>query len=150
MLNDEQLLTFIKEKCNELMVTGYEIGQNTSLPEQTAYRILDGTTAKPRRKNLLKIVEYLENKIVGTNVKPQNASDIVVKNYNLSEEILKVEEEVEAIYRKVSITDIFSDVGTELLVSYKKQISIYEMNTELFKKNTALLEEKINYLSAKN
>ena len=79
MLDDEFLLNFIKEKCKELGISGYDIGKNTSISEQSAYKILDGTTKNPRRKNLLMILDYLESKVIGTNYKENNEKLNTVK-----------------------------------------------------------------------
>lgn len=145
MLSDESLLSFVIEQCKELGISGYDIGQNTEVPEQTAYKILNGTSKSPRRKNLLIILKYIESKTVGTKLdalKPPIS-------YSLNDEILRVEESVEAVFKKIPIAELFTDVGTELLISYKKQITVFELNVELFKKNANLLEEKIQYLTAK-
>jgi hypothetical protein len=79
MLDDEFLLNFIKEKCKGLGISGYDIGKNTSISEQSAYKILDGTTKNPRRKNLLMILDYLESKVIGTNYKENNEKLNTVK-----------------------------------------------------------------------
>ena len=79
MLDDEFLLNFIKEKCKELGISGYDIGKNASISEQSAYKILDGTTKNPRRKNLLMILDYLESKVIGTNYKENNEKLNTVK-----------------------------------------------------------------------
>jgi predicted transcriptional regulator len=97
MLDDDFLLNFIKEKCKELGISGYDIGKNTSISEQSAYKILDGTTKKPRRKNLLVILEYLESKVVGTKIKEfdqlNEPAEVYQTHDDLQKAMLKLQNE---------------------------------------------------------
>lgn len=96
MLDDKKLLNFIKDKCKELGVTGYDIGKNTSISEQSAYKILDGTTENPRRKNMIKILEYLESKVMGTEINVVAEPKEEYKNYTeatIFEKYSKLQEE---------------------------------------------------------
>jgi len=68
MFTNEQLHDFIIEKSAELGITGYDIGKNTSISDQSAYKILNRETKNPRRKNMLEILEYLESRQVGRNL----------------------------------------------------------------------------------
>ena len=65
-LSKEEKLKFIIEKSEELAVTAYEFGNNTELSDIGARNILSGESKKPREKNLNIMLEYLENKVLGS------------------------------------------------------------------------------------
>jgi len=65
MLTDEFILGMILKYVPEMGITAYELSKNTSISDQAAHKILSGKTVKPRRKNLLEILRYLESKMPG-------------------------------------------------------------------------------------
>src|SRR5690606_30745176 len=68
-MNTEEKVKFIKETCEKLNVTAYEIGENTTISTVAAYNILSGESKNPREKTLGIILQYLESRInegVGT------------------------------------------------------------------------------------
>lgn len=67
-LTKEEKLQFIIEKSEELGITSYEYGQNTEISDLGARNILTGESKNPRTKNLNVMLEYLQTKIVGSNL----------------------------------------------------------------------------------
>lgn len=147
-MTNEAILDIILKACKDFSITAYEISKHTKFSAGGVQKILDGKTKKPNRQTLLTILDFLESRIVGSKLAGH-------KNYRepsneVEDQILKVQEEVESYYKKVPINEIFSDVGTELLVSFKKQIQVHELVNELFKKNTAFMEQRIEALTSGN
>ncbi len=64
MNNDITLLNLVLKHSAELGITGYDIAQNTSISAPAAYKILNGQTKNPRRKNLLEILDYIEDRLL--------------------------------------------------------------------------------------
>jgi predicted transcriptional regulator len=127
-MNDVELLEVILKTVREKKITAYEIAKHTDLSAFAIQKILDGDTKKPYRNTLLKILDYLESRIVGTKMEAADASE----TYSIN-----------PIRKKVPIEEIFTDVGTELILAYKGQIKLYEENASLYRKNASMLEEKI-------
>lgn len=67
-LTKDEKLKFIIEKSEELGITSYEYGQNTSISDLGARNILTGESKNPRTKNLNIMLEYLMKKVTGTNL----------------------------------------------------------------------------------
>jgi len=64
-LTKEEKLDFIIKKSEELGITSYEYGQNTSLSDLGARNILTKVSNNPRTKNINIMLEYLESKVLG-------------------------------------------------------------------------------------
>jgi len=64
----EEKIKFVIDLCYKHNITAYEIGNNTDLNTSGIQRILDGKVKKPRNRTLNAILEYIENKIVGTEI----------------------------------------------------------------------------------
>ena len=58
----------VRDLCEKHQITSYEIGENTELNTAGVHRVLHGITKKPRDKTLDIILDYIENKIVGSAV----------------------------------------------------------------------------------
>lgn len=65
-LTPEEMLLLVKELTDKHQVTAYEIGENTDLNTSGVHRILSGEVKSPRVKTLKIILEYIEDKIVGS------------------------------------------------------------------------------------
>lgn len=50
-------------------ITAYEIGNNTNISALAAQNIIDGNTSNPRNKTLNIILDYIEEKITGSDLK---------------------------------------------------------------------------------
>ena len=66
MLGDKKKIELIRKITKENDISSYQIGENTSVSNKTAYNILNDDNISPRTKTLNIILEYLENTIVGT------------------------------------------------------------------------------------
>lgn len=75
MLSKEEKLSLIKDLCNKHDITAYQIGEGTDLNTSGVHRIFSGEIKNPRNKTLNTILEYIEEKITGSQVPGH-------KNYN--------------------------------------------------------------------
>ena len=66
MLGDKKKLELIRKIAKDNDISPYQIGENTTLSNKTAYNILNNDNITPRTKTINIILEYLENAIVGT------------------------------------------------------------------------------------
>lgn len=82
MLSKEEKLNFIIKKSEELGVTAYEYGNNTELSDIGARNILNGESKNPRTKNLDIMLNYLENKVLGTQLNTKSEAQSFVKEPN--------------------------------------------------------------------
>lgn len=97
-LTDEYKLEFIIKKSKELGITAYEYGQNTQISELGARNILNRVSEKPRTKNLNIMLEYLESKVVGTELKKDFQMHVVkepLDNYSKEDDLETI------IYKRV-------------------------------------------------
>lgn len=67
-LSKKQKLDFILEKITELEISAYEIGKKTGLNTSGIERILNKTVKNPQENTLNKILEFLENKVLGSEI----------------------------------------------------------------------------------
>lgn len=67
-LSKKQKLDFILEKTTELEISAYEIGKKTGLNISGIERILNKSVKNPQENTLNKILEFLENKVLGTEI----------------------------------------------------------------------------------
>lgn len=68
-MNIEKKLSFIIELCDKHDITAYEIGKETDLNTSGVQRILNREVNKPRNKTLNTILDYIEEKITGSDIK---------------------------------------------------------------------------------
>jgi transcriptional regulator with XRE-family HTH domain len=83
-LTNKQKTNFIIEKCNELEISAYEISKKTGLSAAGIQRIFNKEVKNPQEKTLNIIIEYLEGKVLGTNIGKeitQNISSEPKENY---------------------------------------------------------------------
>lgn len=71
-LTKKQKLDFILKQIAELELTSYDIGKKTNLSISGIEKIINGTSKNPQEGTLNKILEFLENKVVGMNLGKQN------------------------------------------------------------------------------
>ena len=93
-ISNHFLLKTILKACKEDGVTSYDIGQNTSISNQAAYKILKGITQNPRRKNLLEILNYLEENRIRNKQRPLIVSEPPVEYETVDESNLSCEEKL--------------------------------------------------------
>lgn len=77
-LTNKQKLAFILEKVEEMKLTAYDIGKKTKLSITGIDKILNGTSKNPQEKTLNTIIDYLESKVLGTNLH-SNSTQVVNK-----------------------------------------------------------------------
>ncbi|MNY04886.1 hypothetical protein D3C86_1375890 [compost metagenome] len=71
-LTKKQKLDFILKKIEELELTSYDIGKKTNLSISGIEKIINGTSKNPHEETLNKILGFLENKVIGTNIGNNN------------------------------------------------------------------------------
>ena len=71
-LSKKQKLDFILEKTAELEISAYEIGKKTGLNTSGVERILNKTVKNPQENTLNKILEFLEKKVLGSELSTKN------------------------------------------------------------------------------
>jgi type III secretion system FlhB-like substrate exporter len=86
-------------------ITAYEIGKNTNISTFAVQKIINGDTKKPNERTLDTILQFLENAIVGTNVKinkveEQNEKYIINNKDDLYERFIKLMEEHQVLIRE--------------------------------------------------
>lgn len=126
MHTNEGLLALIIEQCKEMGVTGYDIAKNTSISDQAAYKILNGVTKNPRRKNLLEIRDYLEKRQLGRNL-DKDGNKIVSE----PEPEYKTEEPKDLLDRHLKLGDDFR----KLMMDYQKLLIENQYLKRLLDKN---------------
>lgn len=67
-LSLKEKLKMVIELCDKHDITAYEIGKSTELNTSGVQRILNNDVKKPRNETLNIILEYIENRIVGTQI----------------------------------------------------------------------------------
>lgn len=67
-LSKKEKVKFIIEKVTELELTAYEIAKKTKLSASGIDKILDGSSKNPHENTLNLILEFLEEKVVGSNL----------------------------------------------------------------------------------
>lgn len=106
-LNKKEIVLKLIE---EHKITAYEIGNNTPVSALAVQNIIDGTTKNPRDKTLIPIIEYIENKIVGSaipghkNHNPQVVNDPEV-GYNAQEKVNEIYSELKLQSLAISCLD---------------------------------------------
>jgi transcriptional regulator with XRE-family HTH domain len=68
-MRKETFVNLIIETAKKNNITAYEIAKNTNLSTFGVQKILNGETKNPNSKTIQIILDFLENAIVGTNVK---------------------------------------------------------------------------------
>lgn len=140
-LNKEQKLHFIIKKSKELGISSYEYGQNTSLSDLGTRNILTSVTKNPRTKNLNIMLEYLENKIVGTEVKEEpgiyntpehdiidHLKHLITKQTKPDFEALK--NDINAVYKNIKIlNDGYLKIQNDLLKLHSTTKDIKKLNS---------------------
>jgi len=67
-LSKKQKLDFILEKVTELELSAYEISKGTTLTEAGISRIIRKIAKNPHENSLNQILEFLENKVLGSEI----------------------------------------------------------------------------------
>ena len=75
MLSKEEKIKLIQEVSEKHGITSNQFGDNTKISNMTAYNILSGKSKNPRIHNLDIMLNYIEDKIVGSAIPGH-------KNYN--------------------------------------------------------------------
>jgi len=76
-LSKKQKLTHVVEKIKELQISSYEIGKKTGLSIAGIDKILTGTVKNPHESTLNVIMEFLESKVLGSNLKENNTQNLL-------------------------------------------------------------------------
>lgn len=76
-LTKKQKLDFVIEKIKELELTSYEIGKKTNLSVAGIDKLVSGEVKNPHENTLNIIIDFLENKVLGSNLKENNTQNLV-------------------------------------------------------------------------
>lgn len=120
------LQDLIIKLSEENHITAYEIAQNTSVSANTVRNVLKKSNIKTKQKNLLEIVEYLENAIVGTKAQYELNEEFQSKvaaeetKYTTNFKDLKIDDKLNIIFnilnqQKDAIKDISLGISSLLL-----------------------------------
>ncbi|WP_281225401.1 hypothetical protein [Flavobacterium aquiphilum] len=71
-LTKKEKLNIILKKVKELDLTAYDIAKNTPLTEAGIIRIINGTSKNPQENSLNTILEFLENKVLASEIGKTN------------------------------------------------------------------------------
>lgn len=82
MLTLKEKTDLVIDLCHKNDITAYEIGKETGLSTAGVQKILNNEVNKPRNKTLNTILEYIENKIVGTALDNKNIEESLLKEPN--------------------------------------------------------------------
>lgn len=134
-MNTLEKIEEIKNLCEELGVTAYEIGNNTSISTYAVTKILNGVTKNPNKKTLAVITEYLESQL--------NGNTPIAKPLEIAQRMIEQKKSA-----NTSIEDVIAD-------KVMLKIEPYIINHEIAMANTILdleeiklqlkrLEQKIN------
>lgn len=64
----KEKIKFIQEKFEQFEITAYQVNKDTGLSAKGIQKILDGDTKKPRNDTLNILLQYLENKALGSQI----------------------------------------------------------------------------------
>ena len=79
MLSLKEKTDLVIDLCHKNDITAYEISKETGLSAAGVQKILNNEVNKPRNKTLNIILEYIENKIVGTDVDNKKIEESLLK-----------------------------------------------------------------------
>lgn len=108
MITLEEKVKLIRDLVEKHGITSYQIGQETEVSTKTAYNILTNDEIKPRNKTLNIILDYIENKIIGTEAKYELKEEFHTKNqlnetnapnYEHSFSKLTIDEKINKLYK---------------------------------------------------
>ena len=71
-LSKKQKLEIVLEKIKELEISSYEIGKKTGLSIAGIDKLLSGIVKNPHESTLNTILEFLESKVLGSNLIENN------------------------------------------------------------------------------
>ncbi|MFH6966448.1 hypothetical protein [Flavobacterium sp. FlaQc-28] len=77
------------EKVKELELSAYEISKGTTLTEAGIARIIKKVAKNPHENSLNQILEFLESKVLGTNIDKENEDPEEVHNSNSGNDLMK-------------------------------------------------------------
>ncbi|HET8886794.1 MAG TPA: hypothetical protein VFM70_10635 [Salinimicrobium sp.] len=111
-LTVEEKLNLVLELVEKHRITAYEIGENTDLNSSGVHRILTGEVKKPREKTLNLILQYIESRIVGTDIGLKAAEPI--PEYSRKDKVEEVLQELRSLRREFTYSSEMIAKGVEL------------------------------------
>lgn len=137
-LNRHEKLEIARELCEKHKITAYEIGEGTGLDVTGIQRILNGETLKPRESTLHRIMQYLDQKIIGrslpNHLNYQSKTNEPAAAYKLDEtKIMELIQELKSIM--IRNHDAFAQ-GIEKTI----------LNTEEIKRDTNTINSSVDSL----
>lgn len=149
MLTIQEKIDLIRKLCSENNITAYELGEKTSISKRTAYNILTNNQITPRNNTLNEILDYIENRIVGTKAKYElktNYPPSEVKEsqttFNDNFDSLSIENKLKTIYlqnQKILAMD-------DKLEQVAQALSILLLDTDSIKDELGIEDEVKNQL----
>lgn len=138
-LTKEQKLKFILEEVEKLGVSAYEISKNTNLTDAGVGRILNGTVKNPHENSLNAIIDYLEKKVLGSNLKENNTQNIISEPSQdyLSvspNEVSEIEDEIIARERIIQLNPKQKELQNQIIKLLRVQIDLIKNNQNIIDK----------------
>lgn len=131
-LTKEQKLNFILEQVKILGVSAYEISKKTNLTDAGVGRILNRSVKNPHENTLNTIIEFLESKVLGSNLKENYAQNLVSEPEekllleqptNYSKQLIDCQKETAELYRHVMyLQNLLRDNKVEFSDYFQKNI----------------------------
>lgn len=105
MLTIKEKVDLIRDLCKKHDISSYELGKNANVSAKGAYNILNEDDIKFRNSTLNLVLDYIENKITGTNKKQSLKPEHYIEN--------KVAETNDSYAKKVPYYDVEFAAGFE-------------------------------------
>lgn len=114
MLTIEEKIEIIQNQCVKHDITAYEIGENTTISTSSAHKILTEKNKSPKNKTLNIILEYIQKKVVGTNIGSSVLKEpTAVYETNPEFKSLSIEEKLNRLHEMMS--NIAGGIGKLLI-----------------------------------
>jgi predicted transcriptional regulator len=76
-LTKKEKMKFVLEKIKDLEISSYEIGKKTGLSIAGIEKLVSGTVKNPHENTLNIIIDFLESKVLGSNLLKNNTQNLV-------------------------------------------------------------------------
>ncbi|AUC13804.1 hypothetical protein BTO06_00965 [Tenacibaculum sp. SZ-18] len=155
MLTIEEKIDLVISLCEKHDITAYEIGKETSVSKSAARNILNKTQSNPKNKTLNIILEYIEEKIVGSQAQIELKPEIAEEHRNAAKrnfethipqevdfDSLSIENKLKTIYfqnQKILAMD-------DKLEQVAQALSILLLDTDAIKDKLGIEDEVKNQL----
>lgn len=129
-LTKNKKLEIIIDMCAKHDITAYEIGKHTNLNTSGVQRILNKEVKKPHESTLDTILEYIEKKIIGTQlqIKSDNVPLIKEPNQYYNNPAFKVDTKTKLKMQKSIVQSLENQMA-----AIKEKVKLFEDQIKLLK-----------------